>query len=270
MKVAKRVGAALLVLLCAGLLVGFKTDLLLADIRPADLGAPASGRKTMPSIHRAHGDAARWYALQRVTLEMEGTWDHPAPRWAQGPFLSDEPRIRLSFAPAVYGDAKLESLDTNESFEVRDGVALAHADGSTRPGPRQLRLFVDSIRHLVEMPFAMQTTTVQRSTAASAWNGEQYRRVFATWGDFAPNPDVDQYILWQNESSGLLERFDATGRFISPFAQACVELSDHVIDGGFVLPRHITVNRGEQPGDRLMTWRVVSVDIEHSGEHATP
>lgn len=243
-----------------GLVLG--TDLFLADIRPAGLGPEGSGAASLDAIHQAHGGAERWKAVPRVSMVIEGTWHGRLVHWRLAPFLGDAPRLRLTFSPATHGDAVLAPVDgADPIFEVRGGVAFERTAAGERPGPAALPSFVDALRHLIELPFAMQTADVVRAVPDATWQERTHRRVFASWGTDAPQSDVDQYVLWQDQASGHLVRFDATGRFMAPFAVACAEFAGQFEVDGFVLPRTVVVNRGDQPGAPIMSWRIVSVEL---------
>lgn len=266
-KIALACGALLGALTLAGaLLLG--TDLFLADLRPAELGPEGSGGPTMSALEHAHGGAEAWLAVRRVSVVMEGTWHSPAPKWRMGAFLGDQPRFRLTFSPAEHGEATLESLGADgRVFVVRSGRSLERVVDGEVDGPWNLPTFVAAIRHLVEMPFAMQSADVRRAVPDAEWNGREHDRVFATWGGAAPQHGVDQYVLWRDGRTGRLSRFDATGRFIMPFATATAQMSGAVEAGGFILPRAIDVHSGRTHDNPLMSWRVLSVELSDRQAH---
>ncbi len=265
MKKAILVVSALVVAMVVSGFIALGSDLFLADIRPATLAAEHSGTPVMKSLEVAHGGLERWRAQGQVSVVLEGTWESPLPHWGMAPFLGDSPVIQLTFAPAKHGDAVLRVLgESKQVFEVRDGVSWVHTEAGAMEGPPKLPLLVDSLRHLLEMPFAMQSVDVCLATSDASWNRQEHARIYATWNTPKPQRDVDQYVLWQNKTTGYLHRFEATGRFMAPFSTASVIMKDHVSFGGFVIPKSIAVHRGHEPGDPLMRWRVVSVEFPQS------
>lgn len=207
-----------------------KTPWLLSDIRPSSMGSVDEGRDTLRAIQRAHGGAGNWRSLSWVELEFTGTVPFLPARLTFG--VPEQFDLVVRFTPAVPGRASLILNGTVHEVDARDGN-------------EGLALVANSVRHLWELPFAMQSADVVRHVADT----QGYERVFASWGTPEPQADTDQYILWSR--GGVIERFYSTARVITPFTVACVDLEAFRTVEGFVVPGKVTV-RGDHPQGRVV------------------
>lgn len=230
--------ATILVLGLTGLaLVVFKTDLLLADLRPARLGTEAEANRTLDKLGVYHGSHAAWSRLGRVRLTLRGSVRFLPARLALGlRWNAPDVALTITFRPARYGLYQVRLENAGERFE---------GSVDTRRNRTRRGLLFDSVRHLFELPLSAQVIPLRRGMESARWNGEQLERVFATWGRFEPQSKVDQLILWVQPNldgrGGHLKRVDTTGRDIAPFTKARIELLGTTRLGAFLLPAHVRV-----------------------------
>ncbi len=59
--------------------------------------------------------------------------------------------------------------------------------------------------YFLELPFRLKSAPVKRYYGEASLRGNTYDLVFASWGSEAPNKDHDQYILWINRESKLVD-----------------------------------------------------------------
>jgi hypothetical protein len=238
-KTLKRAGLAGLVLAgVAGSVLA--SPLVVSDIRQEPLGDPAEAQATMEAAWRAHGGLERWREHSRVELELQGQ----VPLWpARQVFgIEDEQvSVTLRYDPSVWGEGTL-SVNGGADVEL---------------DPAAPNLLADSVRHLVELSFSMDSADVLHALPQV----DGHRRVFASWGEAAPQRDVDQYILWFN-AEGILTRFDSTGRAIAPFIKARVGFEDYQDVAGFQLPGRVEVRRAGEDGALVHAWTLRSVHLE--------
>jgi len=219
-----------------------RTPLLISDIRTEPLGDRSAGRKVLEASQRAHGGLDAWKARSWVELEVSGHVPFPPARWAFG--VPAHTEVRLRFDPQVVGLATLT---------VDDGEPIAIDTRKERDG---LGLLADSLRHLWEFPFAMDTADVVAGLASV----DGHDRVFLSWGTDAPQMTVDQYILWSDGTHRTV-RFDSTGRAITPFTKAVVVFEDHRRVEGFEVPGRVKVTRAGQEGAVVHEWTLKGIRL---------
>lgn len=218
------IAASSMLVLGAGLVaVVMKTPLLLADLRTEPLGDAEQGRATLHRAQAAHGGRDAWLDHEWVELELDGDVPFLPARLGFGG-VDERASVWLRFDPRQYGVATLRVDGETHAIDTR----------SDRDG---LGLLADSLRHLWELPFAMESADV----IAALPDREGQERVFASWGTDAPQMDVDQYVLWTDPAQHLVRRFDSTGRAIAPFIVARVMYEGYRTIDGFELPGRVTI-----------------------------
>lgn len=82
--------------------------------------------------------------------------------------------------------AKIESKYTGDSFnKLEFGLVVFH--------------------YFLELPYRLYHAPIKRYYGRRTWKGQQYDLVFATWESETANPDYDQYILWINTDTHLVD-----------------------------------------------------------------
>ncbi|MCP4810723.1 MAG: hypothetical protein GY913_10535 [Proteobacteria bacterium] len=190
---------------------------------------------TLSNGWEAHGGIDDWRAHQRIELELEGVVELPPARWAFG-VETASPSVTLHYDPSVWGEG---TMWLDEGGSVQERVL----------DPAAPDLLADSVRHLVEFTFSMDSADVLHTLP----DVDGHSRLFASWGDSAPQRDIDQYILWF-DAEHVLRRFDSTGRAIAPFIRAEVTFEDYRDAGGFLLPGHVEVRRPGPGGALVHAW----------------
>lgn len=102
----------------------------------------------------------------------------------------------------------------------------------------------------------MASANIVECVGQQSWNGRNYDLVFATWNSFELNTEIDQYIIWINKETGLIDRFDATGRQILPFAKATALLFYELNGQKVKTPKIIKVYRNGPQGTLIMDLEV--------------
>ncbi len=166
--------------------VVLKTPLLLSDIRAEPLGSADEGRAHLHQAQAAHGGREAWLDREWVELELDGEIPFLPARLAFGD-VNEQVHLRLRYDPREYGVATM----------VLDGETHAIDTRVERDG---LGLLADSVRHLFEYAFSMESADV----LAALPDRDGHARIFASWGTDTPQMDVDQYIV--SDRSGAAPR----------------------------------------------------------------
>ena len=66
--------------------------------------------------------------------------------------------------------------------------------------------FVHNFLVWPSFPFILASADHIAHIGEDTWQGRRYEKVLVSWRDFAPQAKVDQWILWINADSKLLER----------------------------------------------------------------
>ena len=78
--------------------------------------------------------------------------------------------------------------------------------------------------------------------SAAARHGRTRDRLYVTWNQSEPQRDFDQYLLWVDPDSGLVDRVDFTIRALSGLAVATARFEDYDEVGGVKLASRIVID----------------------------
>lgn len=252
--------AALVIGVLALLFIVFKTPFFLADIRPASLKGgyvlQNNGAGFLEQAQQAHGMEA-WAVADSLRYLVQHQFNGGRVSFLVSP--TGEERLEYELVSFPQGGSSLYRSTRPETgfFLGQDEQGIfQRSQGQRTDGGFSNTFFYLAIEHLIEFPFRMQSATILEHIGQQTWGGKEYDLVFATWNDFEPTHEMDQYIIWINKESGLIERFDATGRQILPFARASATFMYEANGEAIKTPSIIRVNRGGPDGTLIMDLHV--------------
>lgn len=196
----------------------------LADLRnhtvlAADDGASLRGRALLEAAAAKQGGVA-W--SRHTTLEVVGTdrWTEPSPWWPQ-----KDQRVALRQLLGTF-TSQAELLDGPAEGEVRgiqSWTRYRRPLGETSfgdPGEVDLAIafYLPALHYFDEIVFRLLEAPTLIDAGAETLHGRSWRLVFATWGDPFPRDDVDHYVAWIAEDTGLVEKVHYTVRDIATMA----------------------------------------------------
>ena len=73
-------------------------------------------------------------------------------------------------------------------------------------------------------------------------NGNKYDLVFATWKDAKPLKDTDQYLIWINKETGLIDRVEFSVRDVMKWIKGGLDFVDYQDFNGLKLPKSMPVD----------------------------
>ncbi len=250
-RLLKIVSIALGVLLMICIIV-FKTPLLLADIRPSQLKKQEvptnNGRALLEESQRAHG-MEFWSQRDSLTYLVDQEFTVGISKWLISPV--DQMNIQYHYTSYPKDYAKSYYASANHGNEAMNfkvgngtkGIYKCFLEGDSTFNGYSTEFFYKGMRHLIEFPFEMSSATIVENIGTANWNDQEYELLFATWNELNPSMEVDQYIIWVNKRTKRMDRFDATGRIMTPFARAMVTFEYNDAKEGIVVPKSISVSR---------------------------
>ncbi len=102
-----------------------------------------------------------------------------------------------------------------------------------------------TFHYFIEMPFRLSNAELLRYYGIERLNGNTYDLVFASWHSEKPSPDFDQYILWINADTKLVDYVVYTLRDnknpLTRGMYGSVAFQDYRNVDGFLVPFSMTV-----------------------------
>lgn len=244
-----------------------------ADIRPEALRAAIPetaqqrGRQLLQRAAELHGISA-WPAGRVARVEIHDRWPDNMMTKIVGPFAARELRYALEFTTGT-DNSRLRFLDGPQqgqvwgiqqwaTYRVQDGQVVFKEDSD-------LKFWLPTLQYFVELPYRITQATAAAYAGQQSVGGVTYDLVLASWNTLAPQSGVDQYLLYINAQSGLLEFAQFTVRDIAPFAVGIMHYSSIPASGDIRLARdlqsldsfdnldvglhHMTIDSISFPGD---------------------
>ncbi|MGE0712315.1 MAG: hypothetical protein AB7N76_32800 [Planctomycetota bacterium] len=240
-----------------------------ADLRPAPLDereAPreeARGRELLArgATTPVLSGARPWRELPGIEVELDDEYFGLVGAIGR-PWPTDPCRLRLRFLPGRC--ASVASFQDGER-RVRWGIHewnTWRAEGDAAPeydDDSTIAFWLPTLQYFLEIAFRLPEAGIVDAAGPAEVQGHPCQRVYLTWGSYTPNADLDQYLAYVDEATGLVRRVDFTVRDVAGFVTGTVLLSDFREVGGYLLPHVLEI--GEDPPEDLLhritvrSWR---------------
>lgn len=264
-----RVAFAVVVLLALAL------GLVYAALPPVDLRPPGArgaitdesagrARAVLSRMADAHGGLEAYRAAGPVTVVMQDTWPSDIARALLSPWAAEEGRFELTFAPAS-DDSELRFLDGPRS-EVVWGIEEWNT--YTRRGPGEdvvhapdgeIEFWLPTLEYFLEMAFRIGEADVVAHVGERTVGERSFDVVYATWNDAAPQSDIDQYLLWVAQDTGLLEHAQYTVRDKVKLIVGTMSYGDFRVVDGLMMPFSMTAGGTPQEPETMHRLDVESL-----------
>jgi hypothetical protein len=187
------------------LLMAPYADLRTDSIREKGLdpALAARGRELLLVAARSHGLEA-WQKHRSFEVTAVDSWPSGSPWWPASPQRFHAQRRLGTFT------SRVELLDGAHQGEIWGIQSWA---SYKRQGPTEARFapdrgiefYLPTLQYFDELPFRMLAAPVVLYAGEGQYLGTTYQRVFVTWGSPAPHAEHDQYVLWINPASSLID-----------------------------------------------------------------
>ncbi len=201
------------------------------------------GATLMQTMLEKHGQAA-WKSHQTVEMILRDDWRGLLSSLAGRPW--DNELLNFTYELGTFngrvevldGDTKGEiyGLHSWQGYEIEPGEPLELEDGS------RTNFIIPAIIYLAELPFRLADAPILLHMADTLYEGKSYNLVFATWDRIEPHGENDQYILWINKETGLVDIAQYTIRDQFNFVDAAILYEDYRMIDGVMVPYTMIIN----------------------------
>ena len=225
----------------------------LADVRPPPLDDrpvaldEAAGRAVLERAHDAQHleGSVPWAQLPGAEVTLTDAF-FGLSGWIYGPWPRDPQRLTLRFQPA--GDRGVARFVDDDGVEQRWGLHAWNAWTQTADGPvvyddhDDVLFWLPTVEYFLEAAFRLrEAAIVDLGEPYVDIEGRRYDRAYATWVSYEPNAQVDQFVAYVSQASGLLTRLDFTARDVFGFVVGSARYSDFRQVDGYVLPPRVEI-----------------------------
>ncbi|TNE46049.1 MAG: hypothetical protein EP343_25115 [Deltaproteobacteria bacterium] len=251
-------GAAIIIVLVA--LAGFVMLNHLSDLRTPSLkkgvttAMEAKGRLLLQQSMKALGGAKAWKKFKQQTLrvKMTDTWvlnfmtKMFVPKNLSGvtlalTFQPNQTNSRLQF---LSGPRKGSTWGIQNwmTYTVKGKQALDWKHD------KDIKFFLPTYQYFALMPFYLSEAQKVAYAGEKKLNGKAYHLVFATWKDYKPQRDMDQYLIWVEKESKRIHYVEFTVRDKLASIRSTAKLLNYKKVQGLWLPHRVDVQ--QQPSSK--------------------
>lgn len=228
-----------------------------ARVHGASAEAQARGRELLAESLEALGGVARWHEVREEPVEIvfRHDWYHALLRRFFMPIEFSGQELALRLRPG--------HLDTRLTFRDGDGAGRAWelVDGDTSTVDDDVAFHLLGYRFFFFMPFLLSEAELITDAGTGELHGETYDLVYVTWGQWEPQREYDQYLVWIDRETRLVDYVQSTVR--EKFARSIVSLalSDHRDALGLRMPFSLRVLEDiDDVGEGMHHIEVLSID----------
>jgi len=220
----------------------------LADIRTTEMAGTTDDARAMKVLHqmaKAH-QVNRWDDIETYTFHVSDEYQGLIGTFGS-PFPKGKAVLELSFIPQTYTgrgifqDGKwkdkvwgIQAWETYSNEEMEKGIFHEKPD-------KQIQFSIPTYQYFIETPWRIFEANIIRYAGEREKNGQVYDLVFATWETEEPQKEMDQYLLWVNRKTGVLDLVQFTVRDAGGWVH-CTFYYDHYESlDGLLFPTEMTV-----------------------------
>jgi hypothetical protein len=186
------------------LLAGYadlRTDIIKRN--GVDSALAARGQELLLAAARSHGLEA-WRRHRTFEAVATDSWRAGSPWWPASPQRFRAQRRLGTFTSRV---ELLDGVHRGEIWRIQSWAAYK------KQGPgeasfardRAIEFYLPTLQYFDELPFRMLAAPVILYAGEGRYLGRMYERVFVTWDSPQPHAEHDQYVLWINPGTGLID-----------------------------------------------------------------
>ena len=241
-----------------------------ADLRPKGFNPSAKGSEEkavfyLKKMQDAHGGKDLWLSKNYAVYALRDYW----PSWIMQkiamPWEFSGQKIKVT---SVLGsdDGRLEFMEgenVGTSWGVQNWVTYSKSESKPLifKDDTDIKFWIPTIKYFTELPFRIVEAPLRRFIGRSTQNNKHYLKVYVTWNSLEPNDEYDQYILWINEQSYILEYVEYTVRDIMASVRGILYYYDYRIVDGIKIPFGMRVL--ENPDDNKSVMHDMVLETAH-------
>ena len=256
-KILKILGILLVILLIAGAWfvfnpVDIRPDYLDGEITAAD---KAKGKALMNEMEAAYGSRDNWLAHGTVSFVQIADWYEDKLGLAGWEELPQQLQMTCTLGTDNCKLNLLNGPNTDKIWNVENSEYYEMVQGGEK-GIKEDEKFMQKMvfkNYWFQFPFRIGEAPIISYAGEGTVKGESYDLVYATWGSEKANRQYDQYILYLDKETRLVEWLHFTIRDKLKFIHSTAQFTDFKTINGIVAPfnQYITTRSPEGDGSKF-------------------
>ena len=212
-----------------------------------------------------YGGIDKWKSIKKTELIYEDTWGGLIGAFF-GPWPLSHQMLRHEFWNGTF-NSELHFLNgalNGQSWERRQSKSYRTINGkSFEIDDFNVEFFLPTYQYLIELPYRIDEIPILKYYGDTTLNKQNYDLIFGTWDTLQPNENFDQYILWINKDSGLIDYFHYTVRAFGKGIKGTVNYSNFQEIEGIIIPLQMTITPKPNKGSILHEMKIQSVKLSY-------
>lgn len=142
-----------------------------------------------------------------------------------------------------------------------EGKSYTKLDRSSPPvikKSKAIQFWIPTYQYFIEFPFRISNADIIYHIGEKKYGLHNYDLVLVSWKSPAPQKKLDQYLLWINKGTGLVDKLQYTIRDQNGILKATTIISEHQNYNGIFIPGMFRVYLKENSSKPLHIMRVLN------------
>jgi hypothetical protein len=126
----------------------------------------------------------------------------------------------------------------------------------------KIKFWIPTYKYFIEFGFKIIETDVVTYAGSVDYDNNTYDLVLASWKSLAPQKDIDQYLVWINQKTGLINIAQFTVRDQFKFIVATAFFQDYKDINGAMIPHDIAIKGKKLDSGLLHHIKVQSFEFD--------
>jgi len=129
---------------------------------------------------------------------------------------------------------------------------------------KKAAFWVPTYQYFIELPARIQNATIISYAGKQTFKGQTYDLVYATWKSQEPQKDIDQYMVWINQKTKMVDLIEFTVRDVFGGTKATAFYEDlQDVKDGLLLPKQITIRPKKEKEGVLHRMSLANFQANH-------
>ena len=190
-----------------------------------------------------YGGLQNWKKVKNASATITDNWPTLHWRLFANPWKNQTTQLNFDWQPNS-NNARIEILTGKnkgkkygmqnwETYYIEDSTLVFKKN-------KELKFHLPTIEYFFEFPFRIQESNKLHYGGNKEINGKWYEAILMSWDTFEPQKKVDQYLIYVNPETHLIDYLEFTVRDQAKFTYATVHFEDFKKIGIFIFPHKIT------------------------------
>ncbi|MEO0572148.1 MAG: hypothetical protein AAF039_10630 [Bacteroidota bacterium] len=191
----------------------------------------------------AYGGQQNWGNVQAARAILNDDWPTFLWRLIANPWKEQTIKLNLDWLPNrnIARVKILSGKNKGKMFGIQNWATYSVEDSSIIfKKLESIKFHLPTMEYFLEFPFRIQEATKLNYGGTTDINEVSYKTILMSWNTFEPQKKIDQYLIYINPTTSLIDYLEFTVRDQGKFTYATVHFEDFKKVETFIFPHRIT------------------------------